>query len=85
LEEEHRLKAFEKRVMGRMYRRGIKWWEVGKIAVELRNLYTAPNIIRAIKSSRMIWTEHNTTHGDMEIWDFCRKVGKEETTKNAYT
>jgi hypothetical protein len=34
---------------------------------ELHNLYASPNIIRVIKSGRMIWTEHVARMREMRI------------------
>jgi hypothetical protein len=58
LREEHRLRAFENRVLGRIF--GPKRDEVRggwrKLHFEeLRNLYSSPNIIRMIKSRKMRW------------------------------
>jgi hypothetical protein len=61
LREEHRLRGFENRVLRRIY--GKKRDEVTegwrkRHNEELRNLYSAPNIIRMIKSRRMRWAGH---------------------------
>jgi hypothetical protein len=58
LKEEHRLKVFVNRVLTRMF--GPKREEVvGNWRrlhnEELHNLYTSQNIMRVIKSRRMIW------------------------------
>jgi hypothetical protein len=61
LREEHRLRAFENRVLRRIF--GPKrddvmggWRKLHN--VELHNLYSSPNIIRMIKSRRMRWSGH---------------------------
>jgi hypothetical protein len=58
LGEEHRLKAFENRVLRRIF--GLKrdnvaeeWRKLHN--EELHNSYSFPNIIRQIKSGRMRW------------------------------
>jgi hypothetical protein len=58
LREKHRLRAFEKRVLRRIF--GPKKYEVTggwrKLHKEdLHNLYSSPIIIRMIKSRRMRW------------------------------
>jgi hypothetical protein len=58
LREAHRLRVFENRVL-RIF--GLKTDEVKcwrRLHNELRNLYSSPNIIRMIKSRRMIWARH---------------------------
>jgi hypothetical protein len=62
--EEHRLRAFENRVLRRIF--GQKRDEVTggwrKLHnEELHNLYSSPSIIRVIKSRRMRWTK-NVAH-----------------------
>jgi hypothetical protein len=61
LREEHRLKVFEKRVLRRILgpKRDemVEGWRKSRNE-KLHNLYTSPNIIRTIKSSRMRWTGH---------------------------
>jgi hypothetical protein len=58
--EEHRPKVFEDRMLRRKDRRGNEitgGW--GKLHNEgLHKLYCLPNVIRMIKSRRMIWTGH---------------------------
>jgi hypothetical protein len=61
LREEHRLKMFEKRVLGRIF--GPKRDEVTREWRKLHNeklnhLYYSPNIFRVIKSIRMRWPGH---------------------------
>jgi hypothetical protein len=57
LREEHRLRAFENRVLRRIF--GPKREENGSWRKlhndELRSLYSSPNIVRVIKSRRMRW------------------------------
>jgi hypothetical protein len=61
LREEHRLRVFENRVLGRIF--GPKrneetggWRKLHNS--ELHNLYSSPSIIRIIKSRRMRWAGH---------------------------
>jgi hypothetical protein len=61
LREEHRLRVFENRVLRRIF--GLKRDEVTggwtKLHNEdLGNLYSSPNTIRTIKSSRIKWAGH---------------------------
>jgi hypothetical protein len=56
LREERRLKVFENRVLRRIYgpKRDEVTGELRKLhKEELNNLYSSPNIVRAIKSRRM--------------------------------
>jgi len=39
-----------------------KWWEAGE---ELHNLYSSPNIVKAIKSRRMRWVGYIACMRDM--------------------
>jgi hypothetical protein len=66
LREEHRMRAFENRVLRRIL--GPKRDEVtGKWRKlhndKLHNLYSSPNIIRQIKTRRMKWAGHVTRMG----------------------
>jgi hypothetical protein len=59
--EEHGLKVFENRLLGRIF--GHKREEVTKGSrrlhnEELGNLHTSPNIIRVVKSRRLRWAGH---------------------------
>jgi hypothetical protein len=67
LREEHRLRVFENRVLRRII--GPKGDEVtGEWRKlhngELHNLYSSPDIIRQIKSSRMRWAGHVACMGE---------------------
>ena len=69
LREEHRLSVFENRVLRRIF--GPKRDEVAgewrKLHnEELNDLYSSPNIVRLIKSRRMIWAGHVCTYGGRE-------------------
>jgi hypothetical protein len=61
LKEEHRLRAFEKRVLRRIFEpkklEGAGGWR-RLHDEELHNLYMSSNIIQVIKSKRMRWLEH---------------------------
>jgi len=67
LREERRLRVFENRVMRRVF--GSKRDEVtGEWRTlhneELRGLYSLPNIVRVVKSSRMRWAGHVACMGE---------------------
>jgi hypothetical protein len=69
LREDHRLRAFENRVLRRIF--GPKWDEVtGEWRKlhneELHDLYSPPSIIRMIKSRRMRWAGHVARMGEKE-------------------
>jgi hypothetical protein len=64
LREEQRLRVFENRVLRRIF--GLKGDKVtGGWNEELHNLYTSPNVIRVIKSRRMVWARHVERMGEM--------------------
>jgi hypothetical protein len=66
LGEEHRLRVFENRVLRRIF--GPKREEDGSWRKlhndELNDLYSLPNIVRAIKSRRMRWAGHVARMGE---------------------
>jgi hypothetical protein len=66
LGEEHRLRVFENRVLRRIF--GPKREEDGLWRKlhngELHSLYSSPNIVRVIKSRRMIWASHVAPMGE---------------------
>ena len=80
MRDERRLRAFENRVLWRIF--GPKWDEVkGEWRKlhneELHGLYSSPNIVRVIKSRRMRWAEHVAHMGERR--GVCRMlVGKLE-------
>jgi len=70
LREERRLRAFEKRVLRRIF--GPKRdEETGKwnklLNEELKELYYSPNIVRLIKSRRMRWARHVERIREMRV------------------
>ena len=61
LREEHRLRVFENKVLRKIF--GVKKDEIAGEWRKLHNaklhaLYSSPNIIRYLKSRRLIWTGH---------------------------
>jgi len=67
LREERRPRVFENRLLRRIF--GLKRDEVTgewrKLHYEeLNDLYTSPNIVRVIKSRRMIWARHVARMGE---------------------
>jgi hypothetical protein len=66
LREEHRLRVFENRVLRKIS--GPRRDEDGSWRKlhndELHNLYSSPNIVRAIKSRRMRWAGHVARMGE---------------------
>jgi hypothetical protein len=70
LEEEHKLRVFENRVLRRIF--GPKWEEDGSWRKlhndELHDLCSSPNIVRVIKSRRMRWAGHVARMGRGEVF-----------------
>jgi hypothetical protein len=67
LREAHRQKAFESRVLRRIFghKRGEVKGEWGKVHIgELCDLYSSPGIIRMIKSRRMRWAGNIARMGE---------------------
>jgi hypothetical protein len=66
LREDHRLRAFEKRALKRIFRPKREedglWRKLHND--ELHSLYSTPNIIRVIKSRRMRWEGHVARMGE---------------------
>jgi hypothetical protein len=56
LREEHRLRVFENRVLGRIFGPKRDWRKLHN--EELHNLYFSLNIIRMIKSRKLRWAGH---------------------------
>jgi hypothetical protein len=80
LREEHRLRVFENRVLGRIFgpKRDEVTGEWSKLhSEELHNLYSSSDIIRQVKSRRMRWAGHVARVGEER--KVCRVlVGKPE-------
>jgi len=67
LREERRLRVFENRVLRRVFvsKRDKVRGEWRKLYnEELRDLYSLPNIVRVVKSRRMIWAGHVARMGE---------------------
>jgi hypothetical protein len=67
LREEHRLRAFENRVLRRIFgptRDGVTGEWIRLHNEELNDLYSSPNIIRVIISRRMRWAGHVARMGE---------------------
>jgi hypothetical protein len=83
LREEHRLRAFENRVLMRIFgpKRDDVTGEWRKLHnEELHSLYSSPNIIRQIKSRRMRWAGHVARMGEESVHGFYGKARRIETT-----
>jgi hypothetical protein len=84
LREEHRLRVFENRVLRKIF--GPKREEDGSWRKlhndELHSLYSSPNIVRVIKSSRMRWAMTCGTHGRGErcLQGFGWEARRQENT-----
>jgi hypothetical protein len=79
----HRLRVFENRVLRRIF--GLKSDDVMEEWRRLHNeelhiLYSSPNIIRQIKSRRMMWVGHVACMGEESVQGFGGKVRRKETT-----
>ena len=80
MREKRRLRAFENRLLRRIFepkRDGVRgeWRKLHN--EELNDLYSSPNIVRAIKSRGKRWTGHVARMGDRR--GLCRfSVGKPE-------
>jgi hypothetical protein len=77
LREEHRLRVFENRVLGRIFGPGRNedgsWRKLYND--ELHSLYSSLNIVGVIKSRRMRWDERVARMGGKTcLQDFGRKV-----------
>jgi hypothetical protein len=70
LEEEHRLRVFENRVLRRIFgpKREIRgsWRKLHDD--KLHSLYSSPNIVRVIKSRRLRWARHVARMGRGEVF-----------------
>jgi hypothetical protein len=85
--EGHRLRVFENRVLRRMF--GPKREKDGSWRkshnYELHSLYSSPNIVRAIHSSRMRWVGHVARMGRGEVFTgFGSEARRDETTGKTY-
>jgi hypothetical protein len=70
LKEEHRLRVFENRALRRIF--GPKWDDVtGEWTAlhkdEFYDLYSSPNIVRALKSRRISWAGQVARRGTVEV------------------
>jgi hypothetical protein len=83
LREEHRLRAFENRVLRTIF--GPKRDEVTGEGIKLHSeelhiLYSSPNIIRQVNSRRMRWAGHVACMGEECVQGFDGKARRKETT-----
>jgi hypothetical protein len=76
LREEHRLRAFENRVLGRILgpekQVDGSWRELHND--ELHSLYSSPNIVRVIKSRMMRWAFTGFWLGDLKGRDHLERL-----------
>jgi hypothetical protein len=82
LREEHRLRAFENRLLRRVLglKRDMVTGEWRTLHIEkLHNLYSYPNIIRQVKSRRMRWTGYVTHMGEERKVQSVQGFGGTET------
>jgi hypothetical protein len=80
LREEHSLRVFENRVLrifGSKMKEDGSWRKLHND--ELHNLYSSPNIVRVIKSRRMMWAGY-AWGGERCLQDFGWEARREETT-----
>jgi hypothetical protein len=71
LREESRLTVFENKVLRRIFgsKRDEVTGEWGELHIEVLNdLYSSPNIVRVIKSSRIRWAGHVERMGRGELY-----------------
>jgi hypothetical protein len=52
---------------------------------ELNNLYSSPNVIRIIKSMRMIWVCSTNGGEEERVYVIGRKARRKETTRKTET
>jgi hypothetical protein len=81
LQEEHRLRVFENRVLkifGPKREEDGSWRKMQND--ELHILYSSPKIVRVIISRRMRWAGHLARMGDRYLHGFGLEVRRQETT-----
>jgi truncated hemoglobin YjbI len=68
LKEERRLRVIENRVLRGVFgpKRDKVTGEWRKLYEEIHDLYSSPNIVRVIKSKRMVWERHLAQMGRRE-------------------
>jgi hypothetical protein len=69
LGEEHRLRIFENRVLGKIFgpkrEEDVSWRKLHND--ELHSLYSSPNVVKVIKSRRMRWAGHVARMGEGRV------------------